>query len=230
MLATMLYGSAALIAIRMPETLPDKQRRKQIGSVFGASPLSALKLFSRGPRLRAVALLQLVTSVGDATRDSAVPVHLLQVTGWNSVERGRFQSVSSIISLPGAALGGPLIARLGNLRFLQVGLASQLANAMLLSQASAGQHFYWAAPAALLTTGVSSALSAMTMVAGTEAGLLQGELQGALSSLQMVAHVLAPFGWTLIYDASVRAGVPGRLYMCMASVHAMRLAMTALIT
>ena len=99
-------------------------------------------------------------------RDSIVPVHRMQVTKWSSEQRGRFDSVTSAITVPGAALGGPLIAQLGNLRLLQLGLCSQLANALLLSQATTGKHFYLAAPAAMLTTGATSALAAMTMVAG----------------------------------------------------------------
>lgn len=99
-------------------------------------------------------------------RDSIVPVHRMQVSKWSSEQRGRFDSVMSAITVPGAALSGPLIARLGNLRLLQLGMCSQLANALLLSQATAGRHFYLAAPAAMLTTGAVSALSAMTMVAG----------------------------------------------------------------
>ena len=101
-------------------------------------------------------------------RDSIVPVHRMQVSKWSSEQRGRFDSVMSAITVPGAALSGPLIARLGNLRLLQLGMCSQLANALLLSQATAGRHFYLAAPAAMLSTGAVSALSAMTMVAGAD--------------------------------------------------------------
>lgn len=90
----------------------------------------------------------------------------MQVTKWSSEQRGRFDSVMSAITVPGAALAGPLIGQLGNLRLLQLGLFSQLANALLLARASAGRHFYVAAPAAMLTTGAVSAQSAMTMVAG----------------------------------------------------------------
>lgn len=107
-------------------------------------------------------------------RDSIVPVHRMQVSKWSSEQRGRFDSVMSAITVPGAALSGPLIGRLGNLRLLQLGLCSQLANALLLSQATAGLHFYLAAPAAMLTTGAVSALSAMTIVAGAAIIVSQG--------------------------------------------------------
>ena len=40
-------------------------------------------------------------------------------------------------------------------------------------------------------------------------------------------HVLAPFGWNILYDASVRAQAAGRIYLYMAVVHVSRLAITA---
>lgn len=68
-LAALLYGGAALIAAGMPETLVAGGKRK-VGEItlLSASPLNALKLFTSGQRLRKIALLQLITSVGDATR------------------------------------------------------------------------------------------------------------------------------------------------------------------
>ena len=222
-LAAFSYGCATLAALRMPETLPTSKRRSRI-SIFAASPLGAIKLFTHGWRLRTIACLQLVTSVADATRDSVVPVHRMQVSGWDATARARFESLSSLISLPGAALGGPLIARLGNQRLLQLGLISQLGNAVMLSRATVGRHFYFAEPTNLASTWVSSALSTMTMIAGAEAGLRQGELQGALSSLRMVVQVAAPFVWSAVFEAGVRAGSPGRFYLGMAAVHAVRLA------
>ena len=79
-IAALLYGAAALIASGMPETLAAGGKRKA-GKItlLGASPLHALKLFTSGQRLRKIALLQLITSVGDATRSvrqqSVAPAH-----------------------------------------------------------------------------------------------------------------------------------------------------------
>lgn len=95
-------------------------------------------------------------------------------------------------------------------------------------------------------------------VTGKEAGLLQGELQGAVSCLQMMVRhicnafvsvfsanagscerliddhsqvrVVAPFGWNVLFDASMRAGAAGRIYLCMAAVHISKLAVTAAIS
>ena len=42
----------------------------------------------------------------------------------------------------------------------------------------------------------------------------------------MQVHVLAPFAWNVLYDASVRAGAAGRIYLYMAAIHVCRLAVT----
>ena len=71
-LAALMYGCVALIAASMPETLPSGGKRKASEfKMLSASPLSALKLFTSGQRLRKIALLQLITSVGDSTRSSS---------------------------------------------------------------------------------------------------------------------------------------------------------------
>ena len=202
---------------------PNRERR-----FVAASPLSCIKLLNRGWGLRLVALLQLVSSVGDSTRDSVVPVHRMQVTGWSTAECGRFSAVSSAVLLPGAALGGALIQRLGNLRTLQLGLVGQVGQALLLARATVGRHFYWAQPVGTLTMCGTTALSALTMVEGDRAGLLQGELQGALSSLQMMVQVVAPFLWSRLHEAGVRAGAPGRFHLGMVVVQLARLLITAL--
>lgn len=38
---------------------------------------------------------------------------------------------------------------------------------------------------------------------------------------------MAPFGWNVVYNASIRAGAGGRIYLFIAAVHTCRLAVTA---
>jgi MFS family permease len=80
-LAALMYGCAALIAAGMPETLPSggKWEARKI-TIVSASPLSALKLFTSGQRLRTIAVLQLITSVGDATRSFTLPMPAIPFT------------------------------------------------------------------------------------------------------------------------------------------------------
>lgn len=70
-LAALLYGTATLIAAYTPETLSASSKRDAgTFTMLSASPLTALKLFTNGQRLRSIALLHLITSVGDATRSA----------------------------------------------------------------------------------------------------------------------------------------------------------------
>ena len=73
-----LYGVNGLLFVpQVPETIPDSKRTSRL-SIAGASPLSAVKLFTRGARLRKVALLQIVHSFGSNNCESAMvcPSHL----------------------------------------------------------------------------------------------------------------------------------------------------------
>ena len=71
------------------ETLPTSGR-KPFTLGMGASPLSAIKLFTSGRRLRAVGLLQLVDSFGNEEVTWHVSeVHRMQVTGWGPTIRAR---------------------------------------------------------------------------------------------------------------------------------------------
>ena len=151
----------------------------------------------------------------------------MEVTHWNSEQRGRFQSLSSVISLPGIAFSGRMISSLGNLRTLQLGLLSQLTYALVLSQATKGAHWYWAQPLFTFAMGSWTSLSAMSMVAGSDAGLARGELQGSLSTMQSTVRVVAPILWSQLYELGVRRGSPGSFYFAIAAVHAARLALSA---
>ena len=117
-LTALIFGlSSAMIALVIPETLPPAPAgAARSFNLATASPLSALKLFTKGSRLRAVAVLQLVSALGDGMVTWNISsIHRMQVTGWDSEARGRFESVSSVISLPGyvcMATSVPLYSRI----------------------------------------------------------------------------------------------------------------------
>ena len=87
--AAVVALSLAVVVPRIPETLPTAER-KPFTLGMGASPLSAIKLFTSGRRLRAVGLLQLVDSFGNEEVTWHVSeVHRMQVTGWGPTIRAR---------------------------------------------------------------------------------------------------------------------------------------------
>lgn len=98
---------------------------------------------------------------------------------------------------------------------------------LVLSRASTGRHLYMTQPMALLSMGAYTSLSAMTMVAGTEAGLQHGELEGAQASLQTGVSIAAPLGWSKLYELGVSRGHPGRFYVFAAMGQLAKLVMSA---
>ena len=72
--------------------------------------------------------------------------------------------------------------------------------------------------------------AAMTMVAGTEAGLRRGELQGAQASLQTVASILAPLGWSKLYELGAIRGDPGKFYLLAAGFQLAKLMLSVCCT
>merc|ERR1719460_3275761 len=72
-----------------------------------------------------------------------------------------------------------------------------------------------------------AAMQSMVMVEGSKTGMAQGELQGAITSLQTICSVFAPKVWSIIYEWDVRRGSPGQgLCLGLAAVGALRLVMS----
>ena len=62
-IATILYAfNLFVVTPRVPETLPHEERKPFVVGM-GSSPLTAVKLFTKGPRLRRISLLQLLDSM-----------------------------------------------------------------------------------------------------------------------------------------------------------------------
>lgn len=83
----------------------------------------------------------------------------------------------------------------------------------------------WFSGDMFLMTGYS-ALNTITMVEGTKAGMAQGELQGALSSLQTVCQVGAPIFWSSVHQYGIARGIPGMFYLGISVVQVVRLALS----
>jgi hypothetical protein len=95
----MLANLLSLILPRVPETLPRSLRKnKKVGRGWlmllrDSSPLSAVKLFTRGPRLRMFALLGLISCLGgELALWNIASVHRMQITKWDTRSRGLFDS------------------------------------------------------------------------------------------------------------------------------------------
>jgi hypothetical protein len=77
--ALVSLASALFIVPRVPETLPASRRTARI-SLAGASPLSAVKLFTQGRRLRGLACFQIVNNVSSGMNTHQIQeIHQMQV-------------------------------------------------------------------------------------------------------------------------------------------------------
>ena len=153
-------------------------------------------------------------------------VHRLEITRWGPTQRAQFESFSSICGLPGFAFAGQIISRLGNLAGMRVGSLSSVVYYMLLGGARKGRDFFMVQPAGLFMMANYTAMSALTMVEGTAAGLAQGELQGAIASLQTVCQMFAPKFWSWVYEIGSKRGQPGLFYFGLAGMSMLKIVLS----
>ena len=168
-----------------------------------ASPLSILTLFRRGPRLRVLAIMSALNELCNGR-----PLRMIcdtqkdEVLGWTPIERGRFNSWAGATTLPSfvgasrviSALGSHWVVALGLLvrclltrtscrrpstRGLCLCLQGYAAELMVSRSASRQLTFYWARLLGVGSFVANVALSSRLNMAGVDAGIPRGELQGA---------------------------------------------------
>lgn len=95
---------------------------------------------------------------------------------------------------------GPLVARLGELRALWVGLCSEAVGLVLLSLADAGWEPFALLP--LFAAGGMAVPALQALITGRVDAQRQGEVQGALASITSLIGVAGPLLVTALYGAS----------------------------
>ena len=95
------------IPTQVPETLAATDRKKKfVLSLGDSSPLGVLRLFRNGPGLLCATLLQTVDFWSDENSLWDVQmVYQVGVTGWDTRQRGYFDSITSMLNLPSYAVG-----------------------------------------------------------------------------------------------------------------------------
>ena len=76
--------------------------------------------------------------------------------------------------------------------------------------ATTGRHLYYAAPIKAFEMMGYATMQSMVMLEASKTGMLQGEIQGASSSLQTIVRVVAPSLWSNVYQWDVARGKPGQ--------------------
>jgi DHA1 family tetracycline resistance protein-like MFS transporter len=204
-------NSVALLTL--PETHPKTARTKF--SWKGSNPMrSLLRLFTKGAKLRYLAILQLVSDFTDIRAIFMISdIHRASSLGWSVMQRGKFMSFSSCVSIPGYFLAGSVIKLLGDTHSMVLGLLSSVVENLINGLATSSWHYYAGRPTGFFRPSAVAALNARITLEGTAQGLAQGELRGAVNNLMTIVQITSPVFWGYLYAAGVERGRPGFFYL-----------------
>lgn len=211
-------NSVALLTL--PETHPKTARKPFTWK--GSNPMVSLsKLFTRGAKLRYLALLQLVSDFTDMRAIWMISdIHRASSLGWSVMDRGKYMSFSSCITIPGYFFAGRVIKMLGETRSMVVGLLSSVVENLMCGVATRSWQHYAARPTGFFRPAAVAALNARITLEGTAQGLAQGELRGAVNNLMTIVQITSPVAWGYMYAAGAERGWPGFFY-CIVSAAAL---------
>lgn len=207
-LANATYGYFTL-----PESLP-RERRAPF-SLARANPIGALALLRRERSLRGLAFARFLRSIAHDVQPVIFVLYTVHRYGWSTSEVG---ICLLVVGLAGTAVSAflvqPLVSRLGERGTLLLGLASGGAAFGLFGWAPTELWFYAAIPLEALWWVDGAAMQAL--LTRRVSASVQGELQGALSSVQSVGALIAPalFAYTYAYfiEESRAVQVPGSAF------------------
>jgi DHA1 family tetracycline resistance protein-like MFS transporter len=200
-LANALYGVFVL-----PESLPRERRAPFAWRV--ASPVGAFGLLRSHPVLLGLAGATFLSSVAHEVNPSTWVLYTDFRYRWDLGTVGLALAALGVTSvLVGAVLVGPVVRGLGERWSLLLGLAFGATGFAVSGLAATGAIFAAAIPLNALwgIAGPASQAIVTSHVDPTE----QGRLQGALTGLQGIAHMIGPALFTGVFAAAIRGHVPG---------------------
>ena len=208
-LANAAYGCFVL-----PESLPRERRRSF--DWRRANPLGSLRFLRAHSEIAGLAGALFLSTVAHAVLPAVFVLYAGYRYGWDEKTVGlSLALVGAASALVQGTLVGPLVRRYGERRVLLGGLFSGAAGFAIYGLASSGALFVAGIPVvALWGLAGPAAQGIMTRHVSPS---VQGELQGALGSLQGVATIVGPmtfagtFAWSIGTGAHWR--LPGAAYL-----------------
>jgi DHA1 family tetracycline resistance protein-like MFS transporter len=201
--ANFLYGLVIL-----PESLPLARR-----SAFrwrSANPLGALQLLRSDRMLAGLSFMNFIAQLAHVVLPSTFVLYATYRYGWDTKTVGATLAVVGICSM--VVQGGTvdfIVRRLGERGALILGLCSGAVGFLIFGAAPTGLLFMVGIPA-MAVWGVANAATQALTTRIVPADL-QGQLQGATSSVQSLAQLLGPFLFTLTFAYFIGAGAPAHL-------------------
>jgi DHA1 family tetracycline resistance protein-like MFS transporter len=193
-----LYGLFVL-----PESLPPERR---MGFSWArANPLGSLKLLRSHPELSGLATANFLGNLAHVVLPSVFVLYAGFRYGWDERVIGLTLAVVGVCAvIVQAGLIGPVVRRLGERRAMLLGLAGGIAGFAIFGLAPTGALFWTGIPV-LALWGITGAATSglMTRRVGESE---QGQLQGAIASIQGIASLVGPFLFTLTFAHFIAAG------------------------
>ena len=203
-----------LIKASAGETLPPSKRKPWVWR--SSSPLSVLQLFRNGQRLAwlsAMMTLDYFVQPVLGGHNGILQVFQADRLGWGLMQRGRFESFSSIVSLPAFLSAPALIHRLGLLNTARLGIVSTTLNLVLNTVARSSWHYFVAVLVGSMSKGGTQALTALIASEGATVGLGQGEIQGMIWNLRSVVGMGSGLFWGGVFAFGTRRGIPALIFV-----------------
>ena len=205
----------------LPESLPTAQRVPFRWK--GSNPLSFVTLFRRGAKLRIYSMVHMCQyflsgSGWEMPTHQYDQMHTQTLFNWSLMQRGRYNSVRSLCSLPASWVTGQLLRVIGPQSMLLLGQTTNMLESSLKSVAFRGWHFFALRPLGGINENTLRTAMAYTSSAiGSECGVAEGQLQSSLNNLAEICKIVRPVLWGPIYSRGMQRGWPGYFYAASAA-------------
>ena len=191
-----LYGVFVL-----PESLPRDRRRRF--DWRRANPLGSLLAIGFDPTTLRLAFAWCCTWFAIGAQQTSFILSTQMRFGWNTLDNGLAMSIGGVVQvLVQAVLVRRVIARLGQRRTAMTGYALSVAGYLIYSFASSPWIMLAGIP--VLACGALASPPVQSMLSATAGPLRQGEIQGALSSLQGLVLVAGPLVMGSLFGLATR--------------------------
>jgi DHA1 family tetracycline resistance protein-like MFS transporter len=201
--ANTVYGLLIL-----PESLPPDRR-----SPFHwkkANPLGALHLLRSDRVLAGLSVANFFAQLAHVVLPSTFVLYATYRYGWDATTVGLTLALVGVcaMAVQGAAIG-PIVKRFGERRALLLGVGCGAIGFLIFGLAPTGPLFWLGIPVMALWGVSGAAIQALMtrLVAPDE----QGQLQGAITSVQSVSQLVGPFLFTLTFAYFIGAQAPLKL-------------------
>lgn len=195
-----LYGCLVL-----PESLAKENRRPF--NWLRANPLGAAAQIKQFPTLVWLFLTVFLFSIAHFVYPAIWAFYAKEAHDWSNTEIGISLAVVGVgFALVQGWLIRPILARLGEAKTAVLGFLVSIVGLVALAFVQEGWMVYALLPIVALGAIVTPALTAlMTNMIGND---VQGELQGALTSVSAVTLVISPLLMTQLFSLFTRADTP----------------------